>query len=59
MVERTINVGPKNDKDKEKADESKAVEMLFEVLKGKDTDDKDGNKYDFGGGDKDDDEVSI
>ena len=43
----------------QKADETKAVEMLFEVLKGKETDDKDGNKYNFGCGDEDDSVLSI
>ena len=39
------------DKEKDKADESKAVEMLFEVLKRKDTDGKDGDDYNFRGAD--------
>ena len=59
MVERSSNVGKKKDKEKEKADESEAVEMLFEVLKGKDIDDKDGDEYNFGGAGEDNDEVSI
>ena len=40
-------VGLKKDKEEEKADESKAVEILFEVLKGNKIDDKDGNEYNF------------
>ena len=59
MVERPPNIGSKEDKKKEKADESKAVEMLFDVLKGKDTDAKDGDEYEFGGGDEDGNEVYI
>jgi hypothetical protein len=49
MVERPTTVGLKKDKEeeKEKADESKAVEILFEVLKGNNIDDKDGNEYNF------------
>ena len=45
MAERPTKVTPNEDKEKEKADESEAVEMLFEVLKGKDTDNKDDDKY--------------
>ena len=32
---------------------------MFEVLNGKETDDKDGDEYDFGCGDEDDDAVSV
>ena len=59
MVQRPTNVGSKKGKDKEKADETKPVEMLFEVLNGKETDNKDGNEYEFGCGDEDDDVVSV
>ena len=51
MVERPPNIGSKEDKKKEKADESKAVEMLFEVLKRKDIDGMDGDDYNFRGAD--------
>ena len=59
MVERPINVRSKKDKDKANTDETKAIEMPFEVLKGKYTDDKDGNEYNFGCCDEDDDIVFI
>ena len=59
MVQRPSNVGSKKNKEKEKADETKAVEMLFEVLNGKEIDDKYGDEYDFGCGDEDNDVVSV